>query len=97
VGLRAGLDDVKKILDPTGTQTPTPLSSNPVSSRYTDCAIPVFGINFYNACGLKSSPSFVFTHLMHKAGTQNIILSANEGKKLNKQGKDIPVTGPGGP
>jgi hypothetical protein len=26
---RAGLDDVEKILDPTGTRTPTPRSSSP--------------------------------------------------------------------
>jgi hypothetical protein len=29
VDLRAGLDDVEKILDPTGTRTPTPQSSSP--------------------------------------------------------------------
>jgi hypothetical protein len=29
VGPRAGLDDVEKILDPTGTRTPTPRSSSP--------------------------------------------------------------------
>jgi hypothetical protein len=28
VGPRAGLDDVEKILDPTGTRTPTPRSSS---------------------------------------------------------------------
>jgi hypothetical protein len=33
VGPRAGLDDVEKILDPTGTGTPTPAHS------YTDCAL----------------------------------------------------------
>jgi hypothetical protein len=27
VGPRAGLDDVEKVLDPTGTRTPTPRSS----------------------------------------------------------------------
>jgi hypothetical protein len=29
VGPGAGLDDVEKILDPTGTRTPTPRSSSP--------------------------------------------------------------------
>jgi hypothetical protein len=29
VGPRAGLDDVEKTFDPTGTRTPTSLSSNP--------------------------------------------------------------------
>jgi hypothetical protein len=29
VGPTAGLDDLEKILDPTGTRTPTPRSSNP--------------------------------------------------------------------
>jgi hypothetical protein len=29
VDLRAGLDDLEKILDPTGTRTPTPRSSSP--------------------------------------------------------------------
>jgi hypothetical protein len=33
---RAGLDD----MDPTGTRTPTPWSSSPVASHYTDYAIP---------------------------------------------------------
>jgi hypothetical protein len=40
VDLRAGLDDVEKTLDPTGTRTLTPRSSKPVASRYTDCVIP---------------------------------------------------------
>jgi hypothetical protein len=34
---------------------------------------------------------------MHNAGIKKIVLSANEGKKLNKEGKDIPVTGSGDP
>jgi hypothetical protein len=29
VNPRTGLDDLEKILDPTGTRTPTPLSSSP--------------------------------------------------------------------
>jgi hypothetical protein len=29
VDLRAGLDELEKILDPTGTRTPTPRSSSP--------------------------------------------------------------------
>jgi hypothetical protein len=37
---RVGLDDVEKILVPTVTRTPTPQSSSPLTSRYTDCAIP---------------------------------------------------------
>jgi hypothetical protein len=40
VGPRTGLDEVKRILDPTGTGTPTSLVVQPVASRYTDCAIP---------------------------------------------------------
>jgi hypothetical protein len=39
VGPRAGLDDVKKILDHTGSRTQTPRSS----SRYTDYGIPAPG------------------------------------------------------
>jgi hypothetical protein len=42
VGPRVGLDDVKKILDPTGARTPTARAVQPVASRYTDCAIPAF-------------------------------------------------------
>jgi hypothetical protein len=37
---RPGLRGEEKILDPTGTGTPTPSSAQPVNSRYTDCAIP---------------------------------------------------------
>jgi hypothetical protein len=37
---RAGLDDVEKILEPTWTRTPTPRYCSPVSSRYTDYAVP---------------------------------------------------------
>jgi hypothetical protein len=37
---RAFLDDVEKILDTTGTRTPTPRSSSPAVSHYIDCAIP---------------------------------------------------------
>jgi hypothetical protein len=36
VDLRAGLDDLEKILDPTGTRNPTPSIVQPVASRYTD-------------------------------------------------------------
>jgi hypothetical protein len=39
VGPRAGLDDVEKILDPTGTRTPTPAVQR-AASRYTNYAIP---------------------------------------------------------
>jgi hypothetical protein len=47
---RAYLDDVEKILDPTGTRTPTPSVAQPVASRYTDYAIPVHRtfLEFYN-------------------------------------------------
>jgi hypothetical protein len=38
---RAGLDDVEKITDPTGTRTPTFSVVQPVASRYTDCALTV--------------------------------------------------------
>jgi hypothetical protein len=37
---RAGLDDVKKILDPTGTRNLTLSVVQPVASRYTDYAKP---------------------------------------------------------
>jgi hypothetical protein len=37
---RSGRPGEEKILGPTGTRTPTPLSSNSVASRYTDYAIP---------------------------------------------------------
>jgi hypothetical protein len=37
---RAGLDDMEKILDPTGTRTQTPSVIQPVASRYTNCSIP---------------------------------------------------------
>jgi hypothetical protein len=37
---RAGLDDMKKILDRTGTRIPTPSVVQPVASRCTDYAIP---------------------------------------------------------
>jgi hypothetical protein len=40
VGPRKGLDDVEKILAPTGTQTAIPRPVQPVVSRYIDCAIP---------------------------------------------------------
>jgi hypothetical protein len=40
VGRRAGVDEVEKILDPTGTRNPTPSVLQPVASPYTDCAIP---------------------------------------------------------
>jgi hypothetical protein len=40
VGRRASLDDVEKILDPTGTRTLDPSAVQPVASRYTDYAIP---------------------------------------------------------
>jgi hypothetical protein len=33
---RAGLDDMEKIFDPTGTRTPAPLVVQSVASRYTD-------------------------------------------------------------
>jgi hypothetical protein len=36
---RAGLDNVEKILDPTGTWTLTSSVIQPVASRYTDYAI----------------------------------------------------------
>jgi hypothetical protein len=38
LGPKTGLDEVEKILDPTGTRTPTPRPS--MASRYTECAIP---------------------------------------------------------
>jgi hypothetical protein len=41
VNHRAGLNDVEKTLDPTGTRTPDPSAVQPVASRYTDYAIPV--------------------------------------------------------
>jgi hypothetical protein len=37
---RAGVGDVEKILDPTGTRIPTSSVVQPVASRYTDYAIP---------------------------------------------------------
>jgi hypothetical protein len=37
---RSGRRGEEKILDPTGTRTPTPRSSSPVARRYTDYAIP---------------------------------------------------------
>jgi hypothetical protein len=37
---RSGRCGEEKILDPTGTRTPTPLVVQPVVSRYTDYAIP---------------------------------------------------------
>jgi hypothetical protein len=37
---RSGQRGEEKILDPTGTRTPTPRSSSPQASRYTDYAIP---------------------------------------------------------
>jgi hypothetical protein len=37
---RPGRHEEEKILDPTWTRTPTPQSSNPVASRYTDYATP---------------------------------------------------------
>jgi hypothetical protein len=40
VDTRAGLDDVEKILDPTGTQNPNPSVVQPVVSRHTYCPIP---------------------------------------------------------
>jgi hypothetical protein len=45
VGPRAGLDYVEKILDPNRTRTPTPRSSSPIASRYTDYAIPALVIH----------------------------------------------------
>jgi hypothetical protein len=36
VGPRTGLDDMKKILAPTGTRTPTPSAVQPVASRFTE-------------------------------------------------------------
>jgi hypothetical protein len=41
VDFRAGLDDMEKILGPTGTRTPDPWVVQPVASRYSDYAIPV--------------------------------------------------------
>jgi hypothetical protein len=38
MGPRTGLD-VEKILDPTRTQTPTPLFVQPIASRSTDCTM----------------------------------------------------------
>jgi hypothetical protein len=35
----------EKILDPTGSRTPTPRPSSPVASRYTDYAIPAPAID----------------------------------------------------
>jgi hypothetical protein len=37
---RSGRPGEEKILDPTGTRTPTPSVVQLVASRYTDCAIP---------------------------------------------------------
>jgi L-aminopeptidase/D-esterase-like protein len=39
---RAGLDDVekRKIIENTGTRTPTPIVVQPVASSYTDYSIP---------------------------------------------------------
>jgi hypothetical protein len=37
---RSGQCGEKEILGPTGIRTPTPWSSSPIASRYTDCAIP---------------------------------------------------------
>jgi hypothetical protein len=39
VGSRAGLDDVEKILDPTGTRNTDSSVVQPLASRYTDYAI----------------------------------------------------------
>jgi hypothetical protein len=36
---RPGRRGEEKILDPTGTQTPTPQLSSPIANHYTDCAI----------------------------------------------------------
>jgi hypothetical protein len=36
VRLRANMDDVQKILDLTGTRTPTPSVVESIASRYTD-------------------------------------------------------------
>jgi hypothetical protein len=40
VGSRAGLDNMVKILDPTGTQNSKPLVIQPIASCYIDYAIP---------------------------------------------------------
>jgi hypothetical protein len=60
VGPRTGLDDVGKILDPTGTQAPTPLSSSP--KRYSDCAI----LGILNLC--TKQMSFLNNKGINKAG-----------------------------
>jgi hypothetical protein len=36
---RPDVDDVEKILDPTGTRTPNPFVVRPIASRYNDCAV----------------------------------------------------------
>jgi hypothetical protein len=41
VDTRADLDDVEKILDPTGTRTPTPLVVQPVANPVTGIALPL--------------------------------------------------------
>jgi hypothetical protein len=42
---RAGLDDVEKILEPTGTRNSDPSVVQDVASRYTDYAIPTLSVN----------------------------------------------------
>jgi hypothetical protein len=59
---RSGQHGEVKILDPTGTRTPTSVVQ-PVASRYTDCAIPthpLFGADFKNACGCTSTSPHIF-------------------------------------
>jgi hypothetical protein len=60
-GPRTGLDDVEKILDPTGTRTPTPLSSSPmpvaIPGSTVYCTEPDCGIT--NA---GNNPARIFTN-----------------------------------
>jgi hypothetical protein len=58
VGPRAGLDDVKKILDPTGTRNVTHQSLQPAASHYTDYAT-------------RGSTSFICKHHKKDAALQD--------------------------
>jgi hypothetical protein len=66
---RVGLDDVEKILDPTGTGNTDPSVVQPVASHYSDCAIPahIFMEIFSKIWNTFFSPTKAFhsSSLMH--------------------------------
>jgi hypothetical protein len=59
MGLRAGLDDVQKILDLIGTRNFDPSAVQPVTSHYIDCAIPA-PTHMYIY-------TYIYTHILHLA------------------------------